>query len=357
MLSEIKLVMDEGISKDAPAVIFLTGGFGLNQYIFTELSKEYKKPGTIFIRPTDNWAAECFPVSRGGLLRYNSISPGNLPSQYGYALVRDEVFNYHVHPDGIEKIRMLPRRMNIRDANGQSTGGTEIVLRPVCEAKKGVVFSSTYNEKEGVVFSSTYNEKEGVVFSSTYNEKDNVVFDRLFVIIDKGARITANEPVTKDAFAVYWLPQSEWMLDATIVYFDKAGVKTHDAWGRLGRNTTKFGHGIYHLKSIKKRVHEDFLRKHNVPLVKDNNGVPTYKVTCRVIMKYQGEHEMTIGWEVKTKVGNKCKFITLWEDDEKMWDANFSSFVEEVKAARVTGEDDGEGSEEGEDEEDGCGYD
>ncbi|TKA68029.1 hypothetical protein B0A55_08375, partial [Friedmanniomyces simplex] len=309
VLGEIKGIMSAEIAEHYPAVIYITGGLGRNRYIFDELCKEYKKNGRIVVRPTDT-SGECYPVSNVGLLRYENISPGILPTKYGFAIVQEELYDRHTHPDGVAYVTREPRSKPRR-------------------CKDGTI---RYHSQTGEVLREHFmvdkhHTKDDVVFASPHDPTKAILLDRLYVLFEKGATIATNNPVVQEIAQLYWLPEEQPMLSATLVYFD-GNQRTHDPSGRKGESSTEFGDGIYHLKTIEKTVNKALLSRHGIDLEQNVDGSKSYPVKKPVVEKVREGLARRVGPKKFEK-----EDIVLWEDDETVWDARFSQFMEEPRVA------------------------
>lgn len=273
------------------------------------------------MRPSDNEAGECYPVSRGALLRNDNITPQDLPSDFSYAVVQHELYKWQLHPDGVSFVTQQFRSVG---SMGKKT-------------KRWV---------------DIHHADDTVVKMSSHDPGKYVVEDRLYVYFEKGRKLSTIHTVSQEFYQEYYLPADNPELCATLV-FSREDLKTHEPSGRVSE--TVFGPGIEHLKTVDKNIDAAFLDRHNVPKIVNGAGLEEYKVLCRVVIKYQGGHDMTIGWEMLIKkprsqwVGeDKYDEVRLWEDDDTVWDAKFSQFVEQPKVEDAEDEGDDEGEEEGE---------
>lgn len=341
VVAEIFKQIDQELAKVTPQVIVITGGFSRSVYLMEKLRARYERDGMHVMRPHDNYGGECYPVSRGGLLRYDNISAQSLPSQYGYAIIQDELYDWKKHPDAVEKVTEQVRSLG-------AIGHRKQLKRKVHHADPAVVFKSSYDAKK------------------------LVVLNRLHVFFGKGTIVANDERMGQNVFQEYYLLATDPKLSATLVYFEKE-LKTHDPSGRSAKDPTMFANGIVHLRTVTKEVSSDFLKQHEVPTTIDTDDQVVYRILCRVRICYTGGRDMKIGWELlvqeptatrkgiackKTKHGKKSekawikyKAVELWEDDETVWDAKHSPFVESRPPIEEAAED--ERDEEDEDMKDG----
>ncbi|KAK5728203.1 hypothetical protein LTR17_012108 [Elasticomyces elasticus] len=278
VLGKIKALVDAEIGAQHPAMIFCTGGLSRNKYVRSALREEYEDDDTKLTTPNDVDQGECLPVSRGGLLRFDRITPAKLPSNYNYAIVQREIYDEKLHPDAKADAELI--------------------------------------------------------YSDPADPETDVVEDRLHIFFRKGRVMPRNRSVTEDFSHVYLLDEHNPTLSATLV-FTENDVDNHDPSGRQDEGSTQFKEGIHHWKTVNKVVDPDLLRKHRVDLVKiKEDGTKSWKLGCRVTISYKGGHDMKIGWVLD--VGND-KLVALWEGDEKVWDANFSQFIEQPRLVAADG--------------------
>ncbi|KAK3626742.1 hypothetical protein LTR56_015838 [Elasticomyces elasticus] len=316
VVAEVKEKIRDMVKKHDPALINLTGGLTKNSHVYQALVDEFQQGRTTVVSTTESDASP--PVSRGGLLRHHTITAANLPSHYGYAIVQQEEFDGRVHRDGVVGVENGVRQVPVRDDLNveQIDPGTGRRLM------RDQVYK-IYQPNTNVVFGSRY--KRGVEF----------VYDRLGVVFKKGETIASDEPVAQEFSVDYYLDFENPTLTATLVYFD-GQQKNHGPSGRKGEHSEEFGKGIYHFKTITKAINKELLEHHKVKIVEDQKvkGSKAYKVRCKVTVKYQNQIDMTMGWELKT---TNNATIRLWEDDERVWDANFSPFVLQAGIERADG--------------------
>ncbi|KAK5710572.1 hypothetical protein LTR15_012901 [Elasticomyces elasticus] len=279
VLGHVKNLLTVEIGDQSAAIIFLTGGLSRNKYVFGVIDQQYGSETTRIATPNDVEQGECLPVSRGGLMRFDRITPANLPSNYNYAIVQQEVFDETLHPDA--------------KANAE------------------------------------------LVYSDPADPNTDVVEDRLHIFFRKGRVMPTNKSVTENFSHLYLLDEHNPTLSSTLV-FTENDVDNHDPSGRQDEDSTQFNEGIHHWKTVNKVVDPDLLRKHRVDLVKfKKDGTKKWKLDCRVTISYKGGHDMKIGWVLD--VGND-KLVALWEGDETVWDANFSQFIEQPRLVQARGE-------------------
>ncbi|KAK4891811.1 hypothetical protein LTR27_009663 [Elasticomyces elasticus] len=278
VLGKIKALVDAESGDQNPAMIFCTGGLSRNKYVRSALREEYEDDDTKIATPNDVDQGECLPVSRGGLLRFDRITPAKLPSNYNYAIVQREIYDEKLHPDAKADAEL--------------------------------------------------------VYSDPADPETDVVEDRLHIFFRKGRVMPRNRSVTEDFSHVYLLDEHNPTLSATLV-FTENDVDNHDPSGRQDDDPTQFKEGIHHWKTVNKVVDLDLLRKHRVDLVKiKEDGTKRWRSDCRVTISYKGGHDMKIGWVLN--VGND-KLVALWEGDEKVWDAHFSQFIEQPRLVAADG--------------------
>ncbi|KAK3621160.1 hypothetical protein LTR56_022958 [Elasticomyces elasticus] len=322
VLGEINALAAAEISKHQPVVVYVAGGFANNTYVWRQLEKGLKVRGTAVLRPYRNTAGEALPVSRGGLLRFDRISPGNLPNRYAFAILRDEVWDHDLHPDGVVSVGSRKQSRMLRDGKGNILID-KVSREPLKESYPVPVYQS----------------HKDIVFESPYDKKKNIVCDRLCVFFEKDTVFPVDETVARDVFHDYYLSKSSPRLTATLVCIS-GEQKTHDASGRKEKHPTEFAEGIHYFRTVEKVVSQNTLKGLRDLEVKASDGLVYYLVRIKAVIKYRGGYDMTMGWVMETEDGE----IDLWAEEETVWEPNFSQFVEQPQT--TTGADGMDGVEE-----------
>ncbi|KAK5127447.1 hypothetical protein LTR85_006786 [Meristemomyces frigidus] len=290
VVAEIIHEMDAELANVTPRVIYITGGFTRNTYLMQKLRGRY---------------------DGGGI-------DVNLPSQYGYAIIQDELYDWRLHEDAVLEVTQANRWVG----------------------KKG---------KRSLVMCDIHHPDPAIVFESLHDPEKDVVLDRLQVLFEKKTIIANDQVIGHNIYQEYFLLAAEPKLSATLVYFDNS-LKTHDPSGKSKDHPPTFKNGIQHLRTVTKEVDAAFLNNHGVLITHDSKGRAEYKVLCRVTVRYKGGQDMKIRWQMripkqvtdgggeggdeKKATGSgkpKVEYeeVQLWEDDETVWDAKHSPFVEE----------------------------
>jgi hypothetical protein len=187
-------------------------------------------------------------------------------------------------------------------------------------------------------------EDPEIVVDSEFDPTVKVVRDRIHVLFEKGQIAQNEEPIETTLLQFYYLRLDDPVLDAELVFFD-ANVETHGPSGRrIVNGKAVYNKGISRFKTVLKRFDKATLDRirHFLTKFRNDQGVEYYKALARIVVKYRGGHNMQIGWqflrEKKPKPGRKPSTdlddydkITVWEDYDEVWNANFSQFVSQPK--------------------------
>ncbi|KAK5688941.1 hypothetical protein LTS10_000921 [Elasticomyces elasticus] len=307
VIAEVITKTDAEVQHHDPKTIYITGGPARSRYFMGKMREQYEKNGTIVVKSP---MLNCHAVANGGLLRYNRISAGNLPTKYGYGIVQEEEFHWSLHKDCVKWVE------------------DKVVMEEVYDRWGDPKVSSSGNLKKRKVIRKIHHRDDGVVKPSFHKKGVFVVYDRLCVLFEKGSTIQTNKAVTQAVIQDYWLPIDDPRLSITLVYFD-GDFETHDWSGRESVDSREFRQGIYHFKSVERVVSKALFKKHGIAATRENDGKWTYPVRCRVTIKYQGGHDMTVGWVMEVA----GKEIELWQDDATVWEASHSQYPEQPQAA------------------------
>ncbi|KAK4951593.1 hypothetical protein LTR10_010570 [Elasticomyces elasticus] len=322
VLTEIKTITTRMINMHHPWLIFLSGGFSLSTYVAEDLKATYEVGGTRVFKASSDARGQSLQVSRGGLLRFDRIKPGNLPNRYGFAIVRDEAFDETNprHWDGFES-RPVMRCRACRDGDG------EIMYDP-----------DTGRKRVENYLVDVPDIRRDVVQRSGNDNKTEIVLDRLCVFFKKGTEFATDEPMKQEVWQEYYLSKEDPKLITTLVCIS-GEQQTHDPSGRTQSDSTAFGKGVHHFKTVQKTLSKELLEQYTFPEVKGSKGVVTYVVNIKKTLTYRGGHDMTVGLVLKVGegVGEEIKL----GGEETVWEANFSQFVDKPDSGEGDGEDSG----------------
>ena len=333
VIKDIKPMIDKQLEMHQSDAIFVTGGLSKSKYVMGELRRIYENGQTKVFRPEDIWNGECFPVSRGGLLRYDRFVPPELPADCHYALLQDEPFTGAVHQDAVERVEEVERRLLVKDRMGLTK-----INRNGKARRKWTVVTQYFGNTDRI-------------FSGRRDQNSKWVLDRLYVFFPKGTKMTKGQIVTHEIFQDFLINEKKPQLSATFVYCTE-DYKTHDYAKKDGKDGEEYRDGIGLLKKVTKEVDVEMLKQNKVTSIKNKRDETEWPVKCQMMVRYEGGHQMTVGWkllcereaseppssEPPRRMGRAAKVprgrkeaatLELWEDPiEPIWEATHSPFVE-----------------------------
>jgi len=212
------------------------------------------------------------PVSRGGLLRYDNISTQSLPSRWSYALLEDDYFDRDKHPDGLAE--------------------------------------STVQRKDG----STWTRKRvnsDIVKRCPHDTSVDVVIDRLRIFLPK-SHVTARHTINATFQQEYYLNTQDPKLSAHLVYLDGASFSN----GQPARDVHgNWRPGVHEWAKVDKTLDPQGFRDAGFPTLYNVDGEEEFVVTASVLVPYDADRDMRIGWKIVDPAGGEN---TVWEDTEVM---------------------------------------
>lgn len=235
-------------------VIYVTGGLSTSTYIMKRMNDRYADRIINVVALGEKDGVSCNPVSRGALCGYENISAQNLPTQYGYALLQAEDYDETLHSD------TLPLR------------------RP-------------------------------------QGHGEFIAVDRLEILIPKGARVTPGMVFTTEREQEYCINVHRPVISATLVYLDKPGHETHGP-SKYPDDDNKYLDGVHFWATIIKAFKPGELEGKNLPVLVNDDGEEEYQVSAKVLIKYIGQQDMKLGFEIEGRV--------YWEN---VWSSMYSDFV------------------------------
>ncbi|EME44563.1 hypothetical protein DOTSEDRAFT_72124 [Dothistroma septosporum NZE10] len=286
-ITRIKGIMDNltGINNhrpNKPKLILVAGGYRKSPYLMGKLKKRYDKPEHRVVNCSDRKNPEETMVCDGGLsVRYSMVAEQSLPTRLGYALLRDDTVSKKRHPDCY------------------LSGRGDRILRKTR--------------------------------FSGWDNKTKVTIDRLHIILPKGVTV-GNQPIVDQFDHEFCCHPNQGFIEVHNRFVAFSGDYTednsalednHDA----ARSDNPLRHDIYEWAAISLTIPEQALIDRRFPKLRDDEGQEYYKFKANIILKYEGEDNITITWQIKTPSGQNFKEPWTVKGEESVWSARASEFT------------------------------
>lgn len=237
----------------------VVGGFSKSSYLLQKLRSRYQPMGIIIYCPSEDDADTCQPIAVGALMRYDNITPSNLPVQYHYAMLERAHFDEVLHVDSYTT------------------------------AEDGTITQKPWVKR------------------SPYDKNVDIVEDRLRIIIKKDTVLLPGQVTTADFQQWFFTPIQNPHISGEFVFLTE-DFKEHDSAmvfeseGRRGEEDKyKLREGVHAWASVVIDLRERKLEDYGYKITTVTTGQSResfYEVPVRAFIKNYAGNKMRVGYDI-----------------------------------------------------------